>query len=196
MLERHQHYLEQEIKTKELLHLKEKEQQNLLLESIVGAQEKEQRRIAQDLHDEIGPVLAFIKIKAGYLQQCLQENPELEAVSKEVADQLAGAIVQIRRITHDLLPQIVEDLGIVEALKELAANVSTAAGVEFTFDEGKVQEFPLEIRQEVTLYRIVQELVHNSLKHGKPSRIYLTLAITKEELTLIYQDNGLGFSTE
>ena len=101
VLERQQHDLEQEIKMQELVHKNKQEQQRLLLESIVEAQEKEQRRIAQDLHDEIGPVIAFMKVKAAFLNQSLQHDPELEEISRDVADQLAGVLSRIRRITHD-----------------------------------------------------------------------------------------------
>ena len=180
----------------ELVHRNKQEQQRLLLESMVEAQEKEQRRIAQDLHDEIGPVIAFMKVKAAFLNQSLQHDPELEEISRDVADQLAGVLSRIRRITHDLMPQIVEDLGLVTALEELAREVSSGIGITFTFQSGTVKKPGLNKQEEVTLYRVVQELVHNSLKHGKPRSISLSLTRHQEQLLLRYQDDGAGFAPE
>jgi signal transduction histidine kinase len=168
----------------QLTELEARHRERLLYENL-EAVEAERKRMAKDLHDELGGMLSILSLKVGQFDQ-----PALVRESQTLIDSSLGSM---RRIAHDLLPPGIEMFGLADALEGLCARLAShgAIGMEFTAPEPTPRFDP---RAELCVYRIVQELINNSLRHGEASRIELELsAPAGGALTLRYADNGRGF---
>jgi signal transduction histidine kinase len=168
------------------------EKQNDLLRAILETQEGERQRLAEDLHDSVGQVLSAVKLNLHRLDKtCAQDNQALPLLdtTRKLIDE---CILEIRSIIQNVRPPLLTDFGLVEALSDLCIKIQRNTGIEVIFKHETEQErFNAEI--EVTLYRIVQELFGNSIKHARASFIELNLTVKDKQLVLTYKDNGLGF---
>lgn len=164
--------------------------QKEMLQATILTQEKERKRIAQDLHDAISSKLNIVSLNTNVLLE--------GGVSEQESNELLGTILQIsnttlessRRIAHDLLPPVLEKFGLIPAVEELTNDFNRATANLISF-KSDYQPDLLDAKAELHLYRIIQELVNNSLKHGKASAI--AISIKQQPLSLLYTDNGVGF---
>lgn len=164
--------------------------QKEMLQATILTQEKERKRIAQDLHDAISSKLNIVSLNTNVLLE--------GGVSEQESNELLGTILQIsnttlessRRIAHDLLPPVLEKFGLIPAVEELTNDFNRATANLISF-KSDYQPDLLDAKAELHLYRIIQELVNNSLKHGKASAI--AIEIKQHPLSLHYKDNGVGF---
>ncbi|MCJ8164527.1 sensor histidine kinase [Pontibacter sp. E15-1] len=167
-----------------------------LLETTMQAQEKERRRVARDLHDEVGSMLSLVKLNLHQLMANLGEPGDDVRRSEQTIKQLLDEVIgSIRRISHDLMPVVLDKLGLVQGLESLRKSVPGTSGLTVTLacnDKGK----RLNSRLELILYRVVQELLNNTLKHAQASRAEIGLHFTEHEVLLSFSDNGIGFDYE
>jgi signal transduction histidine kinase len=163
-----------------------------LLRSSIASQEIERTRIAHDIHDEIGALLTTSRI---YFQELKpgQSEQELRKVSDKILWLFDEIAINIRRISHDLRPVILENLGLIDAIESMHEKLESS-GIDFYFKH----KINCEIRHEAELaiYRIIQELVGNTLKHAQASKIMIDLTNDNSKFYLGYQDNGFGFSSD
>lgn len=157
------------------------EHQKSMLESAHDAIEATQKRIATDLHDDLGASISTAKL---FLQ-------ELEGGDK-VADILTNSMTSLRRIVNDLMPPSLAEFGLQVALEELMNSVNQSNALVLQMD-WMGESVVLTNKVELAVYRISQELLNNSLKYSKASRISLTVTVDEGELNLAYKDNGVGF---
>lgn len=168
----------------------EADYQRQLLQSTIDSQEKERKRIAADLHDGVGAMLSATKLnlnmlKSGAIPQ--EEQPEALEETKEIIDE---TIETVRRISKDLMPTALESFGLAKALQELCEKLSNKhLSINFV-ETGKEPE--LDQAHQLLLYRIVQELVNNAIKHAEADEIQLIID-WHEPLQIIVEDNGKGF---
>ena len=162
--------------------------QQQLLYSSIQVQEQERERVARELHDEIGSKLNVINL--GLYQ--LQKSPDKDTITElfTVVDQTLTAS---RRLAHDLLPPTLAKFGLATALQELCDQHEYAVETSIVFEqsEGDVLERDQEL--ELHLFRVVQELLSNSLKHAQAKYIQIGLAHSPQEIRIFYQDDGKGF---
>ena len=178
---------ELEKKTLELNHQKE------MLKATIVAQEVERNRIAQDLHDAISAKLNVVSLSANFLLEEDNISPkETEEIITHILRVTNKTIESSRKIAHNLLPPILEKFGLGAALEELCDEFSNSKKVnvlsQIDYTKGKLSQ-----DDELHVFRIVQELMNNSLRHGKAERIELNFHSENENLSLSYADNGLGF---
>jgi len=168
--------------------------QQILLEKTILTQEKERKRIAKDLHDEVGGKLNVANL---YLQQLIHPTPystEVQSASDGISDMLNAALAATRRISHDLLPPVLEEFGLEKALFDLAKNYSKADALTVLV-EVKVDHFPIASPMvELNLFRIIQELVSNSIRHGEARQLSIKLVGDQKTMFLRYEDDGKGFN--
>lgn len=176
-----------------LLQEEERKHQKQLLTAAVEIQETERRRIASDLHDDIGSLLSAARL---YLRQLSPEAPpeKTNAIKEESLVIIDEMIQNTRRITHDLLPPVLEKFGFQAAAEDLCDRVGKSGGLEINFSSNS--ETRLDPRQEIALYRVLQELVNNTLKHARAKNISLDLNKARELFTFVYQDDGVGFEMD
>lgn len=150
----------------------EEEKQQMLLKASISSQEDERQRIAADLHDDAGPLLATARL---YLSENLiHQEPAVQLTSILSAKQIIDDVIQlIRNISHSLLPPTLKNFGLEAGLKDLfeKINASGAINASARFHDNKER---LDDEQELLIFRIVQELVTNILKHSKGGFIHLT----------------------
>jgi signal transduction histidine kinase len=178
---------ELEKKTLELNHQKE------MLKATIVAQEAERNRIAQDLHDDISAKLNVVSLSANFLLEEESVTPkESEEIITHILRVTNKTIESSRKIAHNLLPPILEKFGLGAALEELCDEFSNSKKVNVTskieYTLGKLHK-----DDELHVFRIVQELMNNSMRHGKAKEIELNFKSEIKNLCLYYQDDGVGF---
>lgn len=177
-------------KQRRLFQETEIEQQKQLLNAVIESQEIERKRIGQNLHDEIGSTLSAIKLMLG----ALKNNPEIKDVvlpAKELIDQM---IVDVRHISHDLSPPGLTMFGLYHAIENFVSliNKSETIAINITH-EAQEEERWLDEKSELALFRIIVQLIANTLKHAAASEIEISFKSLPELLSITYQDNGRGF---
>lgn len=162
---------------------------------IVNISEAEQRRIGQDLHDGICQNLAALSCAATSLRNDLREL-HLSAESKladDLANRLRDAVVQTRELAHELVPAHVAEVGLTSALESLTQSVTQLQGISCTFQAPDSMS-DCDEHTATHLYRVAQEAINNATKHGKASRIDVSLQATDHLMTLQVLDDGVGIS--
>ncbi|WP_210520987.1 sensor histidine kinase [Hymenobacter terricola] len=174
------------------LHATEAEYQQRLLLAVIEAQESERERIGRDLHDDVASSIAMAKMLVDRLDNHphLDDAAPLLGLAREV---LGNAVEEVRSVSHSLYPAELARAGLVKALENLAelcrCTTSLAVVLEVNYPR------PLPLPQELALYRICQELVHNALKHAHgATRLVIRLRQLDKHLALGVEDDGCGFA--
>jgi signal transduction histidine kinase len=164
-----------------------------LLEATLESDEQARARIARDLHDEVGATLATAKL---YLAQIKPSQTNAADLAQQANELVNQTIHHIRLISRDLSPVVLTNLGVAAAVHELASSINTANAIPLHCDcPDTLPRF--EPMKELMLYRIIQELINNSLKHAQAQNLYLSLRCQDgKKLYLAYRDDGKGFSLE
>jgi signal transduction histidine kinase len=161
---------------------------------ILEVSEREQYRIAEDLHDGVGQQLGGISCLSDVLKKNLEEqdSPEAAAASK-ISHLLTVAMAQTRSLARGLHPVAPEANGLMSALEDLAARISDLFKVPCTFECPRAVLIQDETAS-THLYRIAQEAITNAIKHGQARRIEILLTATPDLIILKVRDNGSGIS--
>jgi two-component system sensor histidine kinase UhpB len=156
---------------------------------VLAAQEAERVGIARDLHDEVGQVLTGVLLQ---LNSIAESAPEHRDDLDEARQSVRRALDEVRRISSELRPEMLEHLGLVSALTELATTFARVAGVHV--DRDFVTSFPkLAPEVELAVYRIAQESLTNVVRHAEASRVTITLESGHDSVVLRVVDDGRGF---
>jgi len=158
---------------------------------VLEVQETERREVARELHDEIGQALTAVKLSMDALQRASGAgvDPAAFAESEELVD---NALQQVRSLTLDLRPTVLDDLGLAPALRWLAGRQQKLTGARLE-TEIDLPAARLDPAIETACFRIAQEAITNSLRHARPQRISLSVRIEDGAVSLIVADDGVGF---
>ena len=184
------HYQKRKIIEQEERRKLMEDNQERVLGAILETQENERRRIARDLHDEVGSTLSIAKMNVGHLLRYVTERNDQET-AHDTYTILDDTLKNVRRISKDLHPVILEKYGLAEAVQSIGRKCSSDELEVRILVEDKIER--LMHSQELHIFRIVQELLSNALKHAQASVIEMKLGIKKDRLILSYSDNGIGF---
>lgn len=169
-----------------------KERQNSKISNLTAmleGQEQERGRIARDLHDGLGGLLSSTKINLSQLTDKLDFTMK-DDMQKSI-QQLDTAVEELRRVAHNLMPDLLYRFGLQEALQDYAARMSNDfLDIDVQFLHYKNQ---LTKEQQLLVYRIVQELVNNSIKHADPKQIIIQIVEEADSYCITVEDDGLGF---
>ena len=168
--------------------------QNEILKNTIFAQEKERKRIAQDLHDEVGAMLSVVKLNVARIEKKSQEDKP-KKLAGETKSYLDDVISQVRRISRALLPPSLDRLGLFFALEELGNWVNKSDELRIECKKSG-EQFRFESKNELAIFRIIQELLNNAIKHSGADLIKLNLRFTENYLAVVLADNGCGFVLE
>src|SRR6266849_967705 len=163
---------------------------NAALRRVNEMLEEVAKRIAHALHDEAGQLLASVHVALEELEWDLPRGAHHERL-KKIRELLDETSEQLRRLSHELRPTILDDLGLVPALEFLVEGVSKRAGIPIAVEGQKSPRLPAPI--EVVLYRVVQEAVRNATKHAMANRVDIRLAVLADEVRCSVKDDGRGF---
>lgn len=178
------------------LQIKETELRQKLLLNSLEVQEAEQRRIARDLHDEVGAMLSVTKMSFNGLGRKIKDDLLLEDLSNS-KKLLEDTIATVRKISKELIPTSLENFGLVAAIEDFLNRVERSTSFTINFDTNLHDKTQLNDNHELMLYRIVQELTNNAVKHSKATQLEVSLHhFQGEQIKLIFHDNGSGFDTQ
>lgn len=166
----------------------------LLSRQLIAAQENERRRIARELHDQLGQALTALKIN---LQTCLRKSLPAE-IAEQLEDSLRltdSSLQQVRDLSLELRPSLLDDLGLVSALRWYLDRLAHRAGLNAEFAAADcLARLPTEI--ETTCFRVAQEALTNVIRHAQARRVRIELQYHEQQLQLIVSDDGIGFDAE
>lgn len=170
----------------------EEEKKVLAAKALVEGQENERKRIAQELHDSLGALLSTTKMQFTTIKDKSPENkPLIERASKL----LEQASSDVRRISHNMMPGLLTKLGLYDALEDLFDGLKESGELKVETIIPETEE-RLNENKEIMIYRIVQEMVNNTIKHSKAKNISFQLRLIDEQLLLQFADDGIGFNVE
>jgi signal transduction histidine kinase len=158
-----------------------------ILQAILTTEESERNRIASDLHDEIGPFISALKLEIeNVLDNTTDEENRSDLIS--VNGHLNTLIETIRFLSKSMSSAIIIDFGLIKALNEFRRVVQKSGEISFSFTYDELP--PITIYAQSTIYRILQELLNNSLRHSNCSEIDLSIHYDQPEIYISYRDNG------
>lgn len=167
-----------------------------LSSQLLTAQEKERRRLSRELHDELGQTLMVLKLKVRSIQkELVADQPSLNNVCHEVISYINEITENVRRLSRDLSPSVLEDLGLSAAIRWLVDRSSEHSDIDISLDMMEMENlFSREGR--ITVYRIVQECLTNIAKHAQATHV--SIVIRKEDSRVLFtvKDDGKGFDPE
>jgi signal transduction histidine kinase len=171
----------------------ERQQQVVSLQSMVNGQETERTRIAKDLHDGLGGLFSTIKMYFSTLQH---EQPQLKEDSLFIKsyDMVNTASEEVRRIAHNMMPEVLIKIGLIQAVQELCNSISAGKLLNVTLQTYGMGK-RLNGSTEVMLFRIIQELLNNIIKHAKATEAIIQFNKDENRLSIVVEDNGHGFNT-
>ena len=170
-----------------------KEQDISLLKALMTGEEKERSRLARELHDGLGGILAAAQMQVSNVETNGQEE---ELIKKQKATELVRqAATESRRIAHNLLPETLLRYGLDEALKEYSKSITESKLIQLDYESVGMQE-NLDQSAGLSIYRIIQELVNNIIKHSGATEALVQLQREGEKLSITVEDNGKGFSPQ
>lgn len=163
---------------------------------IMSAQEEERKRISRDLHDELGQVLTATKISLDMIHAGVP--PSLEQLKLGIGDAIGlvvSALDSVRRLSFDLRPSMLDDLGLLMAAGKLVSDFKKRSGIDVDFNTEGMED-RLDTKVEVALYRVIQEALTNILKHSGAGKAVINLKqdLEKGTVSLFIEDDGIGFS--
>ncbi len=178
---------------------KEKEElRGQLLSSVISAQEEERKRISRELHDEFGQTLTAAMMNIESLENQVQGGQsELKEKVQNAKSLMAHALEDIRRLTHDLRPSALDDLGLISSLRAYAQNHLEAIGIQVKFEsKGLSMNKHLAPVIETALFRIVQEAINNIIRHAQAHNVRISLSVNNSKIRAVVEDDGKGFDVD
>lgn len=161
---------------------------------IVEAQEEERKRIAKDIHDGIGQMLTALKFSVESINLKNTDNAAKKIQDLKVV--FGQLIKDVRAVTFSLTPPELSDHGIAPALKKMTEEISKLSGKNILFENKTAFQERLDSLTETNLYRVAQEAVNNALKYADSSFVLISVSHTKDLLSIVIDDNGVGFDVQ
>lgn len=161
---------------------------------IINAQELERKRIARELHDGIGQILSAIKINLEIVRMKALGGGQGVAESVSENAKLVDRILDdLRRISHDLRPSMLDDFGLAATIQEYVKEYQNLTGIKVKLDVNLPKDAIFKPEQEINLFRIIQEGFTNIIKHAKATESKVFLNLSNGKVKLAIEDNGIGF---
>jgi len=162
----------------------------------LSVQEGERRRISRELHDELGQSLTVLKIHLVAVEDRLRgDQGDLKSDCEQLLDYIDGVIENVRRLSWDLSPYILEDLGLSSSLRYLIDEICLNHQIDSTVVIDKIDHL-FSPETKINIYRIFQESLTNIARHGQASLIKVRIKKQVDKVSFMVQDNGEGFEKE
>jgi signal transduction histidine kinase len=183
--------IQKEVEKRDLEIYLQKEQ----LHAIIITQEEERKRIAQDLHDDISSKLNIVSLNSHLLTSPNLTEAETAEITDNIISLTTKALENSRKIAHNLLPPVFEKFGLNAGVEELCEEFESSKAVKVYY-KNEIDFEDNEIDRHLHVFRVLQELMNNSLRHGKASEIWIKFTSENNINMCYYEDNGVGFDSK
>jgi two-component system, NarL family, sensor kinase len=172
----------------------EKDKQLQSVDAMLKGQEDERNRIAKDLHDGLGGMLSGVKMSFTNMKDNLIMSSENVGVFEQSISQLDVTIAELRKIAHNLMPEALVKFGLNDAIKDFCTSIQSGTHINIIYENlGEVRK--LDNTANTYIYRIIQELINNAVKHGNPKQILVQMTTTLNKILITVEDDGKGIDT-
>ena len=172
----------------------EKDKRLIAVDAMLQGQEEERGRLAKELHDGLGGLLSGVKFSLINMKDNLIITPDNMAVFERSLDMLDTSIKELRRVAHNMMPELLAKFGLDEALKEYCNSINATDLVSVKYLSMGMGT-RIERSSEIIIYRIIQELLNNIMKHAAATEAMVQLIKEEGRFSIIAEDNGKGFDT-
>ncbi|NML19519.1 hypothetical protein HHL16_01480 [Pseudoflavitalea sp. G-6-1-2] len=164
-------------------------------EAVLKGEEQERTRLAKDLHDGLGGMLSGIKFSLSNMKENLFMTPDNAQAFERSIDMLDSSIREMRRVAHNMMPEMLVKYGLDIALKEFCNEIDRSGAINVSYQSAGMDAVNIDQTSSVTIYRIVQELLNNVIKHAQAKNVLVQLHHSKQEnlLAITVEDDGVGF---
>ena len=166
-----------------------------ILKTIVETEEKERKRFADDLHDGIGPLLSTLKLYFNSLDSKSRAESDKQKMLKNAGEIIDELIETVKSISNHLMPHILNDFGLDAALSTYISKIKETGVIAIHYDFNP-EVMDLDKNIEIVIYRIICELINNTLKYAGAKKIHINIRMENEHLMVFYADDGKGFDVE
>jgi signal transduction histidine kinase len=181
----------EELKMQKIQEL-ENEKQLIAARSLLQGQEEERTRLARDLHDGVGGLLSGVKLSMSNMKGNFFLSEENALAMNNVIMQLDQSIAELRRVSHNMMPESLIKYGLKEALENYCETLNISGKIKVQLQTYGMEE-RMEQSNEIVAYRMVQELLNNVIKHADAKNVLIQLVRKQDHFTLTVEDDGKGF---
>lgn len=191
----YRNYLQKQKLQQQRINELETQQQLTATEAVLKGEEQERTRLAKDLHDGLGGMLSGIKFSFNTMKGNLIMTPENTQAFERSMDMLDSSIKEMRRVAHNMMPEALVKFGLDTALKDFCNDINKSGALQVSYQSIGLINLVIEQTTSITIYRIVQELINNVMKHATAKTAIVQLAKSDHQLTVTVEDDGRGFDT-
>jgi signal transduction histidine kinase len=173
----------------------ETQQQLTATEAVLKGEEQERTRLAKDLHDGLGGMLSGIKYSLNTMKGSMIMTPDNVQAFERSMDMLDSSIKEMRRVAHNMMPEALVKFGLDTALKDFCNDVDQSGALKVNYQSIGLDNVVIEQTTAITIYRIVQELLNNTMKHASATSAIVQVSKTDGLLSVTVEDDGKGFDT-
>ena len=164
-------------------------------EAVLKGEEQERTRLAKDLHDGLGGMLSGIKYSLNNMKGNLIMTPENNQAFERSMDMLDSSIKEMRRVAHNMMPEALVKFGLDTALKDFCNDVNQSGALQVSYQSIGLENEVIEQTTAIAIYRIVQELINNTMKHAAAKMAIVQVTRSDGQMAITVEDDGTGFDT-
>jgi len=173
----------------------ETEKQLMATEAVLKGEEQERTRIAKDLHDGLGGLLSGIKYSLNNMKENLIMTPDNQQAFARSIDMLDSSIKEMRRVAHNMMPEALVKFGLDTALRDFCNDINQSGSLQVSYQSIGLKDIPLDQTIAINIYRIIQELINNTMKHAGAKTAIVQVTHTDKQIAITVEDDGRGFDT-
>ncbi len=173
----------------------QREKQLEATQALLQGEEQERSRLARDLHDGLGGTLSSVKYSFNNMREGITLNPQQAESFSASVNKLDDSIAELRRIAQNMMPENLHRFGLDTSLRDLCSSISTNGKVKAIYQPFGLDNYVANAKIDLAIYRIAQEILHNTLKHAQATEAVIQLSFSNSKLLLTAEDNGKGFDT-
>jgi PAS domain S-box-containing protein len=172
-----------------------RELERQILSAVIRGEERERQRFAREMHDGLGPLLSTVKLYVNELASANMTEEERKDLIRHSNEMLDDAVNSARTISNNLMPTVIQSYGLVKAVQAFCDKVNKTNKINIQFETENIEE-RLEENLELILFRVISELINNTLKHAQAENVFILLIMHEDRLSLNFRDDGVGFDAE
>ncbi|MFN8347030.1 MAG: sensor histidine kinase [Spirosomataceae bacterium] len=174
----------------------ENEKQLLAGRAVLQGQDEERSRLAKDLHDGLGGILSSVKYSFQHMKQSFILEHEHAVAFERSMNLLDESLAELRRVSHNMMPESLAKLGLEEALKNYLQTLDENSGIHFTYQSFGLEDVALETIYKTTIFRVIQELTTNIIRHSKATEALVQIMAKDNQINITIEDDGIGFDPQ